>query len=168
MALIKNCEIWFLKADPARPNPKFNKDNPTWECQLRTTSKEQKKAWEALNLAVKDFLPDEGEPYYRVNLKKKSIKADGEAASAVDVINGELKPIDPNSVGNGSLANVRVFQYEYTNKGKKGVASVLMAIQVVRHIVYVPKPRDDDFDQAPTETVDAPLSDVVGDDDIPF
>lgn len=155
MAIIRDCEIWFAKLDPKRPNAKFNKKNPTWECQIRTISKEVKKQWEAMNLAVKAVVPDEGAPYFRVNLRKKSIKEDGEAASPVKVVNGHLEEIDPNTVGNGSVGNLRIFQYEYPKEGGgKGIASVLMGVQVTKHIVYKPKPRDDDFDMTDTETID--------------
>jgi len=43
MPIINNASIWFAKLDPKRPNNKFNKTNPTWECQIRTESKEVKK-----------------------------------------------------------------------------------------------------------------------------
>lgn len=156
MAIIKDCEIWFAKLDPKRPNAKYNKENPTWECQIRTTSKEVKKLWESLNLSVKAVVPDEGAPYFRVNLRKKSVKEDKEKASPVKVVNGALEDIDPNTLGNGSIGNIRIFQYEYPKNGGKerGIASVLMGIQVTKHIVYKAKPRDDDFEMTETETLD--------------
>ena len=155
MAIIKNAELWFAKLDPKRPSAKFNKKNPTWELQIRTTDKAVKKAWEELNLAVKAIVPDEGAPYFRVNLRKKSIKEDGQDASPIKVVNGHLEDIDPNSIGNGSIGNVRIFQYEYTREGGgKGVASVLMGVQVTKHIVYKPKPRDDDFSMTDTDVID--------------
>jgi len=155
--IIPNCEIWFAKLDPKRPNAKFNKLNPTWECQIRTTDKEVKKQWEAMNLAVKPILPDDGAPYWRVNLRKKSIKVDTEAASPIKVVNGKLEDVDPNSIGNGSIGNIRVFQYEYTKKdGGKGIVSVLMAVQLIKHIVYKAKPRGDEFETTDMETIDVP------------
>ena len=117
MAILKGVEIWFAKVDPARPNAKFNKKNPTWEVQLRTADKAKKKEWEALNLPVKAVVPDEGEPYFRLNLRKKSIKADGEASSPVSILNGHLEAVDPNSIGNGSIGNARIYQYEYPKEG---------------------------------------------------
>lgn len=160
MAILQDVEIHFAKVDPKRPNAKYNKKNPTWECQIRTESREKRKEWLALGLPVKDVIPDEEgmKPYYRVNLRKKSIKEkDGEPASPVDVIDGKKNPVDPNSIGNGSRGNIRIFQYEYTkdkeNGGGKGTASVLMGIQLTKHVVYVPKPRDDDFGETETETV---------------
>lgn len=174
MAILKNCEIHFTKLDPKRPNAKYNKKNPTWELQIRTRDKETRKSWEALNLGVKIIEPDDDSPmYYRVNLRKKSIKADGTPADPVKVVNGSLMEIDPNTIGNGSVGHIRIFQYEYTNEdNKKGIASVLMAIQLTKHIVYVPKPRDDDFEMEETETIQA-TGDGGGDvgpedDDIPF
>lgn len=155
MPIINDCELWFCKLDPKRPNSKFNKENPTWECQIRTTDKAVKKHWEQLGLNVKSVVPDEGLPFFRVNLRKKSIKEDKEKASPIKVINGKLEEIDPNSVGNGSVGNVRIFQYEFPKQGGgKGLASVLMGIQVTKHIVYTPKPRGDDFAETETETID--------------
>lgn len=155
MAIIKNAELWFAKLDPKRPSAKFNKKNPTWELQIRTQDKAVKKAWEELGLAVKAVVPDEGAPYFRVNLRKKSIKEDGDAASPIKVVNGHLEDVDPNSIGNGSVGNVRIFQYEYPKEGGgKGIASVLMGVQVTKHVVYKPKPRDDDFDMTDTEVVE--------------
>ncbi len=155
MAVIKNAELWFCKLDPKRPSAKFNKKNPTWECQIRTTDKGVKKAWEELGLAVKAIVPDEGQPYFRVNLRKKSIKEDGDPASPIKVVNGHLEEVDPNSIGNGSVGNIRIFQYEYPKEGGgKGIASVLMGVQVTKHIVYKPKPRDDDFDMTDTEVIE--------------
>lgn len=155
MAILKEVEIHFCKLDPKRPSNKFNKKNPTWECQIRTSDKNVKKAWEELKLPVKAIVPDEGNPYWRVNLRKKSIKEDGEPASPIKVVDGKMDPVNPNSIGNGSIANVRIFQYEYPKEGGGiGIASVLMGVQLLKHIVYHPKARDEDFEEADTEVID--------------
>jgi hypothetical protein len=177
MALLKNCEVHYVKCDPKHPNANFNKKNPTWEVQIRTTSLEQKKEWDALGLKPKllvgkegsenegePILTEDGKKQWRVNLKKKSITKDGDKASPVKVVNGGLEDIDPNTVGNGSVANVRIYQYEFTADGKKGLASVLMAMQLKKHIVYTPKARDDDFEMEDTETIN-PDPETDGDDD---
>jgi len=157
---IKGAELYFCKLDPKRPNAKFNRENPTWEVQIRTSDREQKKDWEARGLLVKAVVPDEegAQPYWRVNLRKKSIKNSGELSSPVPVVDGKLKELDPNTIGNGSIGNVRVYQYEYPKKDKsgKGIVSVLMGVQVTKHLVYVPKPRDDDFEESDMETIDPP------------
>ena len=83
-----------------------------------------------------------------------SIKEDKSEASPVKVLNGALEEIDPTSIGNGSIGNVRLFQYEYPKaSGGKGTASVLMGVQVTKHIIYKAKPRDDDFGMTDTETI---------------
>jgi len=160
--ILHNCEVWFCKLDPKRPNSKFNKKNPTWECQIRTTDKTTKKKWEEAGLSVKAVVPDEGEPYFRVNLRKKSIKEDGGKASPVRVIDGKMNDLDPNIIGNGSLANIRIFQYDYNIEGKKGTACVLMGVQITKHKLYTPKPRDDDFEETDMETIAEDDTDDVG------
>lgn len=168
MAILKDCEIWFAKLDPKRPNTKFDKENPTWEIQIRTTNKETKKQWEALSLPVKAVVPDEGPAYFRVNLKKKTIKSDGEKSSPVKVVNGALEDVDPGSIGNGSRGNVQIFQYEYTQAGKKGLASVLMKVQITKHVVFKRKPRDDDFEMTETEIIEAEESEDGESEDADF
>jgi len=154
MAIIKNVELYYCKLDPKRPNANFNKASPTWEAQIRTRDKEVAKKWKEMDLNVK-LMEGEGDTgvYYRVNLKKKSIKEDETPASPVTLVDGKLQPLDPNSIGNGSIGHVRVFQHDYEFNGKKGIASILMAIQVIKHVIYVPKPREDDFSEEDMETV---------------
>ena len=157
--ILNDCEIWFAKVDPNRPNAKFNRENPTWELQIRTQDKEQKRDWEEKGLIVKPVVPDEGEPYFRVNLRKKSIKVDGEPSSPIKVVDTKLQPVDPNSIGNKSIGNIRIFQYEYTTKtGQPGIVSVLMGVQLTKHIIYNPPPRDDEFTELDrnTEVIEPP------------
>lgn len=177
MAILKNVEIHHAKLDPKRPNASFNKNNPTWELQIRTADPAQKAEWEAANLKPKLMVYKEGmkdaagediagmpvlnangKKQWRVNLKKKSLKKDGEKAEPVQVVSGDLSPIDPNTIGNGSIAHIRLFQYEYKNDEKSGIASVVMGIQMKRHIVYVPKPNEG-FDMEDSETVAADPTD---------
>jgi len=157
MAILNDCEIYFAKLDPAKPSPKMNPKNPTWEIQIRTKSKAQATEWKEHGLRVTPVREDDDGPvlYYRANLRKKSIKADGEDGKAPDVIDGDMNKVDPNSIGNASVGNVRIFQYDYTDResGQKGKASVLMGVQLTKHILYVPKPRNDDDDFSKTTTV---------------
>lgn len=167
MAILKNAEMWFAKLDPKYPNARMNKQNPTWELQLRTADLEQKKEWENLGLKPKLIVgkegeDNEGEPIlnkdgkkqWRVNLKKKSLDKNKEPAKHVSVVNGHLEPLEPNTIGNGSIGNIRIYQYEYEKAdGTKALASVLMGVQVKKHVVYTPKARDDDFEMEETETI---------------
>ena len=158
MPILKNCELHHIYLDPKRPNSRFNKKNPTWEIQIRTTDKDQKKQWEEAGLRVKVVIPNEDDPtnfYWRANLRKKSIKEkDQQPADPVEVVNGDLEAVDPRTIGNGSRGNIRYFQYEYDGENGKGVANVLMGIQLTLHKVFTPKDRPrDSFEKANTEVV---------------
>lgn len=173
MPIFNNVEIWHIKCDPKRPNSKYNKKNPTWEVQMRTKDRAQKDEWVKGNLRPHPVREDEEGPvlYWRVNLRRKTVKSNGELADPPEVVNGLREPVDPNTVGNGSIANVRVFQYPYTNEdeNEEGVANVLMGIQLVRHILYKPKKgQREDFGEVETEVVAPPeaSNDDDGDDDI--
>ena len=155
--ILENVELWYTKVNPKRPNRKLNKENPTWEVQLRTTDKEVKKDWESKNLNVRAIVPDDSEPYFRVNLKKRSLKADGDPADPPELVDGKRQPVDPDTVGNGSIGNVRIWQREYTDKvGKKGVASTLMGIQLTKHIIFEQKFVQEEFGETDTEVVEPP------------
>ena len=146
--LISNAPVFFARLHPAHPNPTFNPERPTWELQIRTYDAKQAAEWTKAGLGVKNIMPEEGEPYWRVNLRKHSIKSDGTPADPVRVVDGKLRPISPEvGIGNESVANIRIYQYEYEDKvsKKKKMGNVLMAVQLTRLIPYVPKPRDDDF-----------------------
>ena len=156
MAILKNVELYFAKLDPKRPNATFNTENPTWEVQIRTKDKKQAAEWKALNISVKPDEDSDGKMFYKATLKKKSKKKDkssGElvANEPVQVVSGSLEKIDPSKIGNGSIANVRLFQYEYEMAGKKGIASMLMAVQITKLNEYIPKPREDDFEMTDFE-----------------
>lgn len=166
MALLKNCEVHHVKCDPKRPSGRFDKTKPRWEVQLRTTNPEQKDEWIRAGLKPKLIVgkagtEDEGiavlvdgKRQWRLNLSKKSKTRTGEEASPVEVLNGACQPIDPNTIGNGSICHVRMFQYEFTGAdGEKAKAAVLMGLQVKKHIVYNRTSHDDEFEMEDTETV---------------
>ena len=167
MAILKNVEIFFAKLDPKRPNSKFNSENPSWEIQIRSRDKKVAQSWKELKLNVKADEDDNG-LFYKVNLKKKSKKRDGEPQQPVTLVDGQLNPLDPNTIGNGSVANVRVFQYEYEVGGQKKTASMLMAVQVTKLFEYTPKPREDEFEMTDTEVVKLADNQIIDEDDVSF
>ena len=171
MTLIKNAELWFARVVPNRPNKKFNRENPTWEVQIRTSDVKQKKEWEAQGLIMKPVVPEDGgAPYWKTTLKKKIYKKDGEDSSPVEVKNGNLTDADPNIIGNGSIGDVRIYQYEYPkDTGGKGIASILQGIKLKKLVKYTPKAHDDDFEAEDMEVVEEETTDddteSSGDDD---
>jgi hypothetical protein len=164
MTILKNCELWYPRLHPKYPNAKYNKDNPTWEVQIRTRSKVQKKEWLEQNLRVVDIVPEEGEPYFLVRLKKRTKNKKGELTKPPEVVNGARQPIEPMSIANGSVGNVRIFQYPSKSGDKDVIATMFTGIQVTKHIVYKGKPFEkEEFGEEETEVVSSP-----DDDDPPF
>jgi hypothetical protein len=143
--IILNAELFFAKLDPARPNASFNKENPTWEVQIRTRDKKVAKGWKEMNLRVQPKEDDEG-LYYAANLKKKSMKRDGSPMAPVNVVAGDLSPVDPKTIGNGSVGNLSVYQYDYNVNGSTGIASMLMGVQITTLNEYTPRPNQGGFE----------------------
>ncbi len=152
MAILKNVELYFAKLNPAKPNDRFDKENPTWEVQVRTRDKAQAKEWKDLSINVKPDEDDQG-IFYKATLKKRSKKRSGEDQNPVSLVAGDLSAIDPDKLGNGSIGNVRIYQYDYNIAGREGIASMLMAVQVTTYKEYEPKPREDDFEMVDMKVV---------------
>ena len=55
------------------------------------------------------------------------------------VVDGALNPVDPTKIGNGTVANVKVWQRDYDIGGRKGISSKLDAVQVVEMKEYIPQ-----------------------------
>jgi len=163
MAILNNVELFFAKLDPKKPNARFDANNPTWEVQIRTRDKKQAKEWKDLNINVKPDEDDKG-IFYKANLKKKTKKANGEPQNPVNLVGGNLTAIDPNILGNGSIGNIRIYQYNYEVGGRKGVASMLTDVQVTTLKEYTPKPREDDFAMVEMEVVKVADNQVVDED----
>jgi len=177
MPILNNVSLFFAKLNPKRPSPKFNPANPTWELQLRTTSIEQRDEWRKNNLkpklmvAAEDTpnagelqLSEDGKKQWRVNLRKRSKDSEGKPAAPVIVVDGGMSPIDPDTIGNGSVGNIRIFQYDTKNE-QNPIGTTLMAVQVTKHVVYERGPSDDDFNMTDTEVIKpAPKADSEDDD----
>jgi hypothetical protein len=180
MAIIKNVELWWTKVDPKKPVKSREEGKPDyWEVQLRTTDKEKALGWAKKNVKFKPLKQtirdeegepilddmgeeqkqivtnDEGKPYFFVKLRRKVKLDDDGNPKKVNLVGGDLSEIKPNSVGNGSIANVKVFQYDYEYEGKKGVANVLMGIQVTKLFEYVSEADDDAFEIEDLEVIKA-------------
>jgi len=157
---LNNCELWWIRLDPANPNTKFDKVRPSWEIQIRTNKKEQMQEWKEAGLKVTPATDDNDSIYYFCNLKRRAFKADMTPVTCPDLIDGDLNTIDPRTVGNGSEGNVRIFQYNQEAKPAIGdkpampakLVSILMAVQVTVHRVYVPKPAEDREEFGVTKT----------------
>ena len=166
MAILKNVEIWWVKCDPKRPEAAYGDGKPKWSCQIRTSDAAQRDEWKSHSIKVTPVEAD-GKIYYKASLRKPTTNKDGEASAAPEILNGAMDAIDPNTVGNGSVANIRIFEYDYQIKQgdkyvpKKGV--MLMKMQVTKLIVYKAQ-AGDEFDVVETEVVDTTATDEEFDD----
>ena len=95
-------------------------------------SKEQ-----AAALSKEHFNVKEKDGVFSISLKRKALKRDGTDNGKVRVVNKDLTPMtDVRSIGNGTKANIVVFQYPYEAFGRKGIANSLTAIQVIDLVKY--------------------------------
>ena len=133
--VIRDAALFWAKLDPEAPVNPFNEAYPHWEVQIRTTSKSVADEWKAKDLTVKKQDDDNGS-FYRVNLKAKAFNRDGKARKPVVVVDGEMMPLDGKIIGNGSIGNVQVDQYEYTMNGKTDIGTAIRAIQVTELVEY--------------------------------
>lgn len=174
MPIISNAELHYARLTPDRPQTKdylgVPLENPTWEVQIRTSDPALVSEWKAAGVIAKlikykDDYEDpelagtailtEGKKVWRITLRKRSLKEDKSAANPVEVIDGNKRPIDPSCIGNGSIANVRVFMREYQVKGEARITPVLMGVQLTKLIRYVPVfNSEDDFKVAETTIVE--------------
>ena len=71
---------------------------------------------------------------FTVSLKRKAVKANGDANSAVRVVDSSAVALPHekiSQIGNGSTGNVIVYQYPYKQAGREGIANSLTAVQVI-------------------------------------
>lgn len=120
MAIIKNVELRWLYADPERPQQYKGQGRRRWKVQIATFDKAEAALWKKeYGLAA---TPEEdeasGKIKYVASLTRPAYKAkegsDGQLDdldsknTPVNVLDASGTPIDPNTVGNGSVGDVAV------------------------------------------------------------
>lgn len=161
MAIIKNAMVQYISLDPKHPSMKFDKVRGSWDLQLVTTDPKDVEYWKSIGLKPKLVVykedseevkanPDlegtpvflDGKKQWRMSVRKKAKDKDGEPSDPVEVVSGALQPIDPNTIGKGSIVNLRIYQYDYEQDGEKKLGNVLMGIQVMKHVVRKATPKE--------------------------
>lgn len=148
--IINNVELnWARLVKPVNP---FGTEQ--YELQIATKDKAQAdKITADTGLMFK-----EKDGSFVSSLKRKAKKNDGSDNGAPRVVDASKAAMDGMSIGNGSIGNVIVWQYEYEYAGKKGVGSSLTAVQVTKLEKYEPS-GSVDFDAAVEEAA-APSADL--------
>ena len=123
-----NVELnWAKLSKPVNP---FGTEQ--WELQIATTDKAIADTWSSNHLNVKQDKMDSTK--FTVSLKRKAVKANGDANSAVRVVDSSAVALPHekiSQIGNGSTGNVIVYQYPYKQAGREGIANSLTAVQVI-------------------------------------
>jgi hypothetical protein len=142
---IDNVQLNWAKLD--RPVEPFG--TPQWEVQALTTDKKL-----ADNLAKEHFNVKEKDGNYVISLKRKALKRDGTPNKPPQVVDSKLQPMDPKVIGNGSIGNIMVYQYEYDMMGRQGIGTMLSGVQVTTLNKYNPSASGFDVIGDAEESVD--------------
>lgn len=165
MAILKNVEGRWFKLVKEKPAPAFGDSGPKWEFQAIARTKEQMQEWKDLGITVKP-VEEDGKIVYKAKFQRATHKRPkdgatvGEENQPVEVVSGQMTPLDPAIIGNGSIVNIIIFQYDYEVKskdgkaGKKGKGTMLKKVQVRKLVRYVPQ-EGEDFDEEDYEEVEA-------------
>lgn len=133
--ILSNVELHWTKLG-SRVDMGFDGQSPAWVTEARTRNKEQANKWKESQLNVKTKDDEEG-LYWAVSLKKPTERKDGTAERPVPVVGKDKFPIeDVESIGNGTIANVKVRQFDWNYQGKAGTSSRLDAIQILDLVVF--------------------------------
>ena len=149
MAIIREVEIHWVKCNQDKPQRYQNKPtNPAkWNVQIRTRDKATKALWEkeyGMSLTPAD---DDNGIYYKTSLNRYAFSAGADKKEnlespnkPVNVILADGTPLDPDTVGNGSIANISFFCKD--DKSSR----TLKGIQVTKLIVFEPRGDEDEFE----------------------
>jgi hypothetical protein len=171
MPIIKNVEIHWVKCNADQPQRYQNKaDAPAkWSLQIRTRDKAQRKAWEdqyGMKMTPSD---DDDGIFYKTSLSRYAFSAgtDGKENpdkpnKPVNVILGDGTPVNPDTVGNGSIANVSFFLKD--DKSSR----TLKGIQLLKLKKYSPPEDQDQFDLTDDYSVIEDVSNADTDAEDPY
>jgi len=105
-----------------------------WDVQVVTNNDATKAQLESAGVKMKS-----GDNGYCANIKRKAIKANGEAnepPKVVDTDKEEMAPSKVKAMGNGSKGHIKLFSYDWEMAGKKGVSAMLVAMQITDYVSY--------------------------------
>ena len=158
MPILKNIEAHWSKLSPNKPAPAFGDSGPKWEFIAIARTKAQADEWKALGIKVTPI--EEGDKLiYKARFTRPVKNKKGEPNAPVEVVSGQLIPMDPAIIGNGSIVNIVIFQYDYEVKSengkasKKGRGTMLKKVQVTKLVRYEPQ-AEEDFEEESFEEVE--------------
>jgi len=152
-AIVKNVQLYWAN-NLAKPSSPFGEE--IYDLQVRVPKKRANELAEYGKVREIDGMAV-------INVRKKAFKADGSPSKKPTVVDGSKEPIDPRTVGNGSIGNIRLrlndYQILHPKTGKvtkEGTKVNLEGVQVTKLIVFTPTGGGDfnDFDEEETEVIE--------------
>ena len=148
MAIINNVEIHWVKCDPSKPERYQGKGPAKFSVQIRVKDKKQKESLEKeYGFKFSPMEDKDGKLVYKTSISRYAYGSgpDGNEDTSkpnkpVNVILADGTPLDPNTVGNGSIANISFF----TKEDKSG--RTLKGIQVMKLMKFEPRADEDEFE----------------------
>jgi hypothetical protein len=148
MAIINNVEIHWVKCDPARPERYQGKGPAKFSVQIRVKDKKTKESLEKdYGFKFSPMEDKDGKLVYKTSISRYAFGSDKEGNEdttkpnkPVNVILADGTALDPNTVGNGSIANVSFF----TKEDKSG--RTLKGIQVKKLVKFEARTDEDEFE----------------------
>jgi hypothetical protein len=138
--IVKDVELHWAKLDA--PVDPFKTGEKVWEVQIRTDDENVAKSW-AKDYFINAKKDDEG--HWKANIKRKELNRKGESNQPPVVLGRDNQPMPSSNIGNGSIGDLKLFQYPYDVAGRKGVSSMLSAVRVTNLKEYTPS-SEVDFD----------------------
>ena len=129
--ILNNMELsWARLTDPV---DNYAKDGKIWSVNAITRDKDQAKKMKEAGMNVKTDDDDKG-IFYMVRLQKK---VRDENTKAPKVVGRDLLDFEQaGSIGNGTVANVKVDSWNWEFNGKSGTSFGLAVVQVVDFVEY--------------------------------
>ncbi len=161
-AIVKNVQLYWMN-NLAKPSSPFGEE--IYDLQVRVPKKRAAELAEFGKVREIDGMAV-------INVRKKAFKADGTPSKKPSVVDGSKEPIDPRTVGNGSVGNIRLrlndYQILHPKTGKvtkEGTKVNLEGVQVTKLIVFTPAGNGDfnDFDEEETEVIEPDTDDSDAD-----
>ena len=104
-----------------------------WDVQLRTEDMDTVKSLQDAGVKMKKH--DDG--YYHANVKRNVVNRKGDKNTPVVIVDKDKQLVPETvSIGNGTVANLKLFSYDWSVGGKSGTSAMLSAVQVMELVEY--------------------------------
>jgi hypothetical protein len=143
--LIEDAMLMYARLDPENPQQYQGKGRFTWSVAIQTESKAEKKELEEYGFKPKAVIPDEDDapPYFKMTVSKYAFRKDEETPNEpIEVVDDNVEPMVAKNVGNGTIADVLIYQY-VGNEGDwmNSLSGIQIDVSAGNFKEYVPKER---------------------------